>query len=348
MNVQTSLFGKLPDGREVKLYTLSNNNGVIVKIINYGGIITAIEVPDKNGIAENVVCGFTTLDGYLNKDYLENYPYFGAIIGRCANRIAKGHLEIGGKSYPIAVNNGPNHLHGGVTGFDKRLWEGAVIDKEDVAGVRLSYNSPHLEEKYPGNLTVACTYTLNNNNELGLEYEATTDETTIVNLSNHTYFNLTAGRENILSHELKLVAERMTEMSNQIPTGTIIPTTDSPFDFSEFKTFGKDLKKLPTGYDDNFVLDNETKDIKYAGTLREKTSGRSVDVLTTQPGMQIYTGYWIPELNIQGEKKFGSYSGVAIETQHYPDSVHHPHFPTVLLQPGETYNEKTVYKFSAE
>lgn len=348
MNVQTTLFGTLPDGREVTLFTLSNNNGINVKIINYGGIITAIEVPGKNGKVENIVCGFTTLDGYLNESYLENYPYFGAIIGRCANRIAKGHLEVGGKSYPLAVNNGPNHLHGGVIGFDKRLWDGEAIKKEDVAGIKLSYNSPHLEEKYPGNLTVSCTYTLNNNNELGIEYEATTDESTIVNLTNHTYFNLTAGRDNILNHELKLATDRMTEMSNQIPTGSIIPTKDSPFDFGEFKTFTKDLKNLPTGYDDNFVLDNETKELKYAGTLRENTSGRAVDVLTTQPGMQIYTGYWIPELDIEGEQKFGSYSGVALETQHHPDSVHHPHFPTVLLQPGETYQEKTVYKFSTE
>lgn len=348
MNVQTTSFGTLPDGREVSQFTLSNNYGVTVRLINYGGIITSIDMPDKSGKTENVVCGFSSLEGYLNDAYLENYPYFGAIIGRCANRIAKGHLEIGGKSYPLAVNNGPNHLHGGNTGFDKRLWNAQPIESEDIVGVKLSYNSPHLEEKYPGNVSVSCTYTLNNNNELSLEYEATTDETTVVNLTNHTYFNLNAGRDNILKHELKLNADTMTEMSNQIPTGTIVATADTPFDFSDFKTFAKDLKKLPTGYDDNFVLDNEKGELVHAATLREKSSGRQVEVLTTQPGVQLYTGYWIPELEIEGERKFGSYSGVALETQHFPDSVHHPNFPTTLLQPGDTYREKTIYRFTTE
>lgn len=348
MNVKTTSFGTLPDGREVQQFILVNDNNITVKIINYGGIITSIEVPDRDGNPENVVCGFSSIDGYISKEYLENYPYFGALIGRCANRIAKGHLELGGKSYPLAVNNGPNHLHGGTEGYDKKLWRAEIVSNDEVVGVKLSYHSPHLEEKYPGNLDVSCTYTLNNNNELSLEYEAVTDETTVVNLTNHTYFNLTAGRNDILGHELKLNAEKMTEMSGQIPTGTLIPTADSPFDFSEFKVLAKDLKKLPTGYDDNFVLDNDAGELIPAATLREKTSGRNVEVQTTQPGIQLYTGYWIPELEIEGEKKFGSYSGVALETQHYPDSVHHPHFPRTLLHPGEVYREKTIYKFTTD
>lgn len=346
MNVKTTTFGNLPDGREVLLFTLKNDNGLTVKMTSYGAIITSIEMPDKKGVIENVACGFDKLEDYLSDEYLGSYPYFGAIIGRFGNRIANGHLEIEGKTYELAVNNGPNHLHGGKTGFDKRLWDAKPYQADSVVGVEFSYLSPHLEENYPGNLTVRCICSLTAANELVLEYVAETDQTTVVNLTNHTYFNLTAGKENILNHELKLSATKMTEMEEQIPTGKILFTKNTPFDFSDFKTFAKNLDQLPTGYDDNFVLDNETKELKYAGTLRENKSGRQVEVFTSQPGMQLYTGYWIPELTVDGKKKFGSYSGVALETQHYPDSVHQPQFPSVLLKPGEKYNEKTIYRFS--
>lgn len=345
MKVQTTTFGKLPDGREAQLFTITGNNGLMIQMTNYGGIITRIDMPGKDGKKANVVLGFDKLEHYLSEAYLSSYPYFGAIIGRFGNRIAKGELEIEGEQYKLAVNNGPNHLHGGITGFDRRLWKAKTFEGKDVAGVELSYLSPHLEENYPGNLTVKCIYSLNSKNELMLEYIAETDKATVVNLTNHTYFNLTGGKENILNHELKLSARKMTEMVEQIPTGKIIPVEKTPFDFCDFKTLGRDLVQLPTGYDDNFVFDNEEGELKYAGTLRETNSGRQVDVQTTQPGMQLYTGYWIPELTIDGEKEFGSYSGVALETQHYPDSPHHPHFPTTLLKPGEVYNEKTVYVF---
>lgn len=348
MKIQSNSFGKLPDGREARLFTLENDNNLTVKITNYGGIITSIVMPDKNGDAENVVCGFSKLEDYLSDEYLGSYPYFGAIIGRFGNRIAKGHLEIAGKVYEMAINNGPNHLHGGKIGFDRRLWDAKPFEKENSVGVELSYISPHLEENYPGNLKVKCVYSLNNNNELVIEYFAETDQATVVNLTNHSYFNLTGGKENILNHKLKLNANKMTVMEEQIPTGEIVSTDDTPFDFSEFKTFKQDLHKLPTGYDDNFVLDNDEGKLKYAGTLKEEKSGRQIDVSTTQPGMQLYTGYWIPELTIDGEKKFGSYSGVALETQHYPDTPHHEKFPSTLLLPGETYDEKTVYKFTTE
>jgi aldose 1-epimerase len=348
MNARTTVFGKLPNGKEVQLFTLTNDKGLTVKITNYGCIITSIEQPGKNGEPDNLVCGFDKLEDYLSDEYLGSYPYFGTIIGRFGNRIANGHLEVEGKTYQMAVNNGPNHLHGGITGFDKRLWEAQTFQTDDAVGVELSYLSPHLEENYPGNLKVMCIYSLNNKNELGIEYIAETDQATVVNLTNHTYFNLTGGKENILNHELKLAAKKITEFVEQIPTGKILPVEGTPFDFSEFKTFARDLNQLPTGYDDNFVLDNEAGELKFTGTLREKSSGRQVDVFTTQPGMQLYTGYWIPELTIGGKKKFGNYAGVALETQHYPDSVHHPHFPTTLLKPGETYNEKTVYRFSSE
>lgn len=348
MKIQSNSFGKLPGGEEVKLFFLENDNDFTVKLTNYGGIITSIEMPDKNGNKENVVCGFDKLEDYLSDDYLENYPYFGAIIGRFGNRIAKGHLEIEGKAYEMAINNGPNHLHGGKTGFDRRLWDTKTFENDDSVGVELSYFSPHLEENYPGNLKVKCIYSLNNKNELVIEYFAETDQATVVNLTNHSYFNLTGGEENILNHQLKLNTDKMTVMEEQIPTGEIVSTENTPHDFSKFKTLKQDLDKLPTGYDDNFVLDNEKGELKYAGTLKENKSGRKIDVSTTQPGIQLYTGYWIPELTIDGEKKFGSYSGVALETQHYPDTPHHENFPSTLLLPGETYNEKTIYKFTTE
>lgn len=345
MKLQESNFGNLPDGREVKLFTLTNDHNLTVKITNYGGIITGIKMPDKNGNIDNIACGFEKLENYLSDEYLESYPYFGALIGRFGNRIAKGHLEVEGETYNLAVNNGPNHLHGGKIGFDRRLWNTKTFESPDKAGIELTYTSPDMEENYPGEVQVKCIYTLNNNNELEIEYFAETDKTTVINLTNHTYFNLSGGKENILQHELKLNADKQTEMVEQIPTGKIVSVIGTTHDFTEFKAFSKDIEKLPTGYDENFVLDNEQGNLKFAGSLRDKNTGRQVDVQTTQPGIQLYTGYWIPELEIDGEKKFGSYSGVALETQHYPDSVHHDNFPSTLLKPGEKYNEKTSYKF---
>lgn len=348
MKLHESNFGKLPDGREAKLFTLENDNNITVKVTNYGGIITAIEMPDQQGKKENIACGFDKLGNYLQDDYLAAYPYFGAVIGRFGNRIARGHLEIEGETYRLAKNNGPNHLHGGDTGFDKRLWDAEAIEKDDEVGVELSYKSPDMEENYPGNLDVKCIYTLNNKNELGIQYYAETDKTTVLNMTNHTYFNLTAGKKDVLHHELKLNADKMTVMIDQIPNGNIIPVEGTVHEFKEFKKFIQGMSELPTGYDHNYVLDNEKSELKYAGTLREKDSGRQVEVYTTQPGIQLYTGYYIPDVKVDGENKFGRYSGVALETQHYPDSVHHKEFPSTELKPGEKYDQKTIYKLVTE
>lgn len=344
MNVTTSTFGTLKDGSEAKLFVLSNEN-IRIKITNYGAIITSIEMPNKNGSVENIVCGFDSLETYLSNEYLGSYPYFGAIIGRFGNRIANGDLEIEGKKYKLAVNNGPNHLHGGKIGFDRRLFDAEVIQDENRIGVKLSYFSPDGEENYPGNLKVTCVYTLNEENELGIQYYAETDKTTVVNLTNHTYFNLTGFKENILNHELELAATKMTEMNNQIPTGKIKPVVGTDYDFNTPRKLG--AAGLEHGYDDNYIF-GEDGELEYIGYLAEEKSGRKVEVYTTQPGMQLYTGYWIPELTIDGKKQFGSFSGVALETQHFPDSVHHPKFPSTLLKPGELYDEKTVYKFITE
>lgn len=347
MKITKSLFGRTKDGIEVNLFTLENDNQVTVKITNYGAIITSIETPDKNGAITNIVCGFEKLETYLSDEYLGSYPYFGCICGRVCNRIAEGKFTLEGKNYSLAVNNGPNHLHGGLIGYDRRLFAAEIIQDTEKVGVKLSYLSPDMEEGYPGNLKVTCTLTLNNANELTLEYGAETDKTTIVNLTNHTYFNL-AGNGQILNHDLELAAKSFTKSEGMIPTGEIVPVEGTPFDFRTKKKLGKDIAGLADGYDLNFVLDNNEGQLVYAGNLSEEATGRKVEVYTTQPGIQLYTGYWIPELTIDGQKKFGSYSGVALETQHYPDSVNKPQFPTVTLSPDQTFYEKTIYKFGAK
>ncbi len=345
MKIYSEPFGKLRDGREATLFTLKNDHNVVVKITNYGAIITYIGTPDKKGNVENVACGFDNLETYISREYLDSYPYFGAIIGRFGNRIAGGNLTIEGKTYNMAINNGPNHLHGGKTGFDKKLFNAEIVENNKKQELKLTYVSPDGEENYPGNLKVTCIYSLNNKNELGIQYIGETDKTTVVNLTNHTYFNFTGGKENILNHLLQLNALKMTEMVEQIPTGKIVPVAGTPFDFTSPKRINADMGTLPTGYDDNYVLDNELGELKNIGCLAEEKSGRKMEVLTTQPGIQVYTGYWNPVLMINGVKKFGSYSGIALETQHYPDSVNQPGFPSTLLKPGEIYNEKTIYRF---
>ena len=348
MKITKSLFGKTNEGIEVDLFTLTNENQVTVKITNYGAIITSIETPDKNGAITNIACGFEKLENYLSTEYLGSYPYFGCVCGRCCNRIANGKFTLEGQNYSLAVNNGPNHLHGGLVGYDRRLWFAEIVEENNKVGVKLSLFSPDMEEGYPGNVKISCTYTLNNNNELTIEYGAETDQTTVVNLTNHTYFNLTGGKGQILDHELELPAKTFTLNIDSIPTGEILPVAGTPNDFLIKKKISKDIATLETGYDLNFVLDNPDGKLVYAGSLSEEASGRKVEVFTTQPGIQLYTGYWIPELTIDEQKKFGSYSGLALETQHYPDSINKPHFPPVTLAPGQKFYEKTIYKFGTK
>lgn len=348
MKITKSSFGKTNEGLEIDLFTLTNDHQTTVKITNYGAIVCAVETPDRNGDLANIVLGFDKLAEYLSPEYLGSYPYFGCLCGRVCNRIAEGKFTLEGKNYALAVNNGPNHLHGGLVGFDRKVFTSELISDEGQVGVKLSYLSPDQEEGYPGNATITCTYTLNNNNELTIGYTAETDQTTIVNLTNHSYFNLTGGKESILDHELELPAARFTESVGSIPTGKIVSVTDTPFNFLEKKKLGQDIESLPDGYDLNFVLDNEEGKLVFAGCLSEDTSGRMVEVYTTQPGIQLYTGYWISEMNVDGRKKFGRYSGVALETQHYPDSINHPEFPSVVLTPGQTFYEKTVYQFGTK
>ena len=343
MKITSKTFGQATDGQSVELFVLSNDR-ITIKITNYGGIITSIETPDKEGKIANIACGFDNLSDYLSPSYLGNYPYFGCLLGRYANRIAKGRYTINGKEYSGVINNGQNHLHGG-TGFDRKVWVPEVIEKPDTVSIKLTYVSPDMEEGYPGTLKVCCIYTLDNDNCLTISFEATTDKTTILNLANHTYFNLTGGKENIFDHELELKASRYTESSDLIPTGNILPVAGTPLDFTKKKKIRQDIASLPEGYDLNFVLDKQDGILPEAAVLSEETSGRTIKVCTTQPGLQVYTGYWIPELIINGKKKFGRYSGIALETQHYPDSPNHPEFPTTLLNPGEIFKQTTSFRF---
>ncbi len=342
MNIKKEVFGQCCHGEKAFLYTLINPKGISVKITNYGAIITSIEMPDKKGNKENIVLGFNTLDEYLSSEYLSNYPYFGAVCGRYCNRIGNGKLDLDGQTHQLSINNGPNHLHGGKVGFDKVIWSPKTIEMPDFVGVELKYRSVHLEENYPGNLDVTILYKLTHKNELQIEYKAVTDRTTVVNLTNHTYFNLKGGKETVFNHRLHINSKKRTiTNSDLIPTGEIADVISTPFDFSVTKQVGSSISSLPEGYDLNYVLDNADKKMVFAAKLSEEETGRSVSVFTNEPGIQLYTGYWIPSLN----NRFGSYSGLALETQHYPDSPNHPKFPTTVLHPGETYKSKTTYFF---
>lgn len=336
-------FGQLDDGRDVEQFTITNANGIEVKIINYGGIITSLRVPDQEGEFENIVLGFDNLE-----DYLGEHPYFGALIGRYGNRIADGRFELDGEVYQLATNDGNNHLHGGEQGFDKVLWDAELLDDQTL---KLTYLSEDGEEGYPGNLDVTVTYTLTDENELKIDYEAETDKATPVNLTAHSYFNLTGNPSNtVLDHELKLNAGQFTPVDEElIPTGEIASVSDSPFDFTDVKKIGDDIDEVDGGYDHNFVLDDSTDTLKLAAELTESGSGRKLSVYTTEPAIQFYSGNFL-DGSLQGPDgtSFEQYSGLCLEPQHYPNSPNEPSFPSTILRPGETYESTIVYEFSVE
>jgi aldose 1-epimerase len=347
--VEVAEYGQTEEGA-AKYFILKNRNGMTVEITNYGGIITRLLVPDRNGQFDDIVLGFDSLG-----DYQADHPFFGAVIGRYGNRIASGKFSIDGQEYSLAVNNGPNTLHGGPTGFHKRLWEARPIDREGNVGLELNRVSPDMEEGYPGNLTVTFRYLLNDDNELLIEYEATTDKPTIVNLTNHSYFNLRgAGKGDILGHELMIAADRFTPVdSTLIPTGELRPVEGSPFDFRTPTAIGARVNaddqqiRFGGGYDHNFVLNREGSGMQLAATVYEPTSGRFMEVLTTEPGLQFYCGNFLDGSNIgKGGAKYEYRTGFCLETQHFPDSPNHPDFPSTALRPGEKYETRTVYRFS--
>lgn len=339
--IEKEHYGTLPDGRDVHQFTLINSNGIIVKIINYGGIITSIEIPDKNGNTANVVLGFESLDKYLG-----DHPYLGALIGRYGNRIKNAEFSLNGSTYQLEANDGPNHLHGGSQGFDKRLWDAEVTDENTI---KLSYLSEDGEEGYPGNLEVEVTYSLTDENSLRIEYKATTDKATPVNLTNHSYFNLSGDfSTTILDHKLKLCGSQYTPVDNtQIPTGELKPVEGTPFDFTAFQAIGSRIGQLEHGYDHNFVLNGKPDSRRTIATVYDPPSQRELQVLSTEPGVQFYTGNFL-DGSVQGPDgiPFKRHAAFCLETQHYPNSPNEPDFPSTILKPGEKYESETIYKFS--
>jgi aldose 1-epimerase len=345
-------FGVMPDGTAVEIFTLTNLNGLELRAINYGAIIVSLKVPDRNGQFADIVNGHDALDGYLTRS-----RFFGAVVGRYGNRIAKGKFTLDGTEYTLAVNNGPNHLHGGVRGFDKVVWDvakDAVKAGSREAAVTFSRVSPDGEEGYPGNLTVSVTYVLTDENELLVAYAATTDKATPINLTQHSYFNL-AGHQtkDILDHRLTVNADRYTPVdATQIPAGSRTPVAGTPFDFRAPARIGARIAddnaqlKIGAGYDHNFVLNRQGSGLVLAARLEDPASGRIMEVLTTEPGLQLATANRLDgTIAGKGGATYGRHSGVCLETQHFPDSPNQPSFPSTILRPGEHLESRTVFKF---
>jgi aldose 1-epimerase len=347
--VEKADFGKTSDGTAVELYTLKNSKGMTAKIMTYGAILVELHVPDRQGNSKDVVLGFDSLDPYL-----KGHPLFGAVVGRYANRIAKAQFTIGGKTYQLAKNTGKNHIHGGPKGFDKVIWKAGPFQNAvtKVAGVKLIYNSPDGENGFPGNLRVVITYTLSEDNELRIDYEATTDQDTPINLTNHSYFNLAgADSGDVLGHELQLMADNYTPADDElIPTGEIAPVKGTPLDFTRPTPIGARIKDLPktSGYDHNFVINGGGQALAPVAKVHEPKSGRVMEVLTTEPGVQLYTANHMRNLAGKGGAVYGKHQGFCLETQHYPDAVNKPQFPSPILKAGATFKSATVFKFSAK
>jgi len=341
MKIKKEDWGKA-DNKNVYLFTLTNANGISIKVSNYGGIITSILTPDKNGDMDDIVLGYDNLN-----DYIKDTPYFGCIVGRYANRIANGKFELEGQIYNLAVNNGENHLHGGLKAFDKVIWDVTSFENENEAGIELHYLSPDGEEGYPGNLNTTVNYSLTNKNELVIKYETTSDKATPVNLTHHSYFNLAGSKGvDILNHELRIDADFFTPVDeSQIPTGELRNVTGTPMDFKKPMIIGDRINEVDGGYDHNYVL-NPNDNFGKAAELFEKESGRLIEVFTTEPGIQFYTGNFL-DGSLKGKNGivYKKHFGLCLETQHFPDSPNQPEFPNTILKPGEKSSSKTVYKF---
>jgi aldose 1-epimerase len=345
--VTRASFGAI-SGQPVDIFTLRNANGIEIKATNYGGIITSIVVPDRNGRPGDIVLGFDDLQAYA-----KDSPYFGAIVGRYGNRIAKGHFTLDGHTYTLAVNNGPNHLHGGLKGFDKVIWHAEPL--AGSTGLVLSRRSPDGEEGYPGNLDVRVTYRLTDDNRLVIDYHATTDKATPVNLTQHSYFNL-AGEGDVLGHELTIDADRYTPVdANLIPTGELAPVEGTPFDFRKSTAIGARIDtpnpqlKNAGGYDHNWVLNRKGTGLQLAARVVEPKTGRTLEVSTTQPGLQFYSGNFLDgTLKGKGGRVYVKHAWLCLETQHFPDSPNHPDFPSTILRPGEQYDTQTVFRFGVQ
>lgn len=346
MPVKHEPFGRLPDGTAIDIYTLTNAHGLEARIMTYGAILVSLRLPDRNGRFADAVLGFDDLAGYLGA-----HPYFGAIIGRYANRIAKGRFILNGVTYALAQNNNGNSLHGGSRGFDKVVWKAEPVRQTGAAAVKLTYLSKDMEEGYPGNLAVTVVYALTDADELRISYEATTDKATPVNLTNHTYWNLGGqGQGDILGHELELEADALTAVdspANLIPTGRILSVKGTPFDFTSPHAIGERIARVEGGYDHNFVLRSGGGKMSLAARVHEPVSGRVLEISTDQPGLQLYSGNFLDgTVKGKGGVAYQKHSGLCLETQHFPDSPNQPNFPSTILEPGKKYATVTVHKFS--
>lgn len=346
MSIEKAAIGKTPDGVQVDEYTLANANGVRATIMTYGATLTRVEAPDRDGKLAVVTLYLDSLDGYL-----AGHPYFGSAVGRYANRIAQGKFTLDGVEYTLATNNGPNHLHGGVRGFDKAVWQAEPSEGEGCVAVKFTHTSPDGDEGYPGTLTASVTYSLTNENELRMEYMATTDKPTVVNLTNHAYWNLAgAGSGDVLGHVLTLNADRYLPVDEGlIPLGELAPVKDTPMDFTKPHAIGSRIAQVEGGYDHCYILNQARgKGFSLAARVVEPKSGRVMEIYTTQPGIQLYTGNFLDgSLTVAG-KPCKKHYALCLETQHFPDSPNRPEFPSTVLRPGQTYHEVTVHKFSVE
>jgi len=351
-HIKKQPFGKAPDGTPVEIYTLTNSNGLEARIMTYGGTVVSLRVPDRNHKFDDVVLGFDTFDPYPTKS-----PFFGALIGRYANRIAKGKFTLDGHQYSVPVNDGENSLHGGNKGFDKRVWKAREIKVRDGAALEFTYLSKDGEEGYPGNLSVRVIYSLTDDNGLKIDYSATTDKDTVINLTNHSYFNLAgAGSGTILGHELMLNADRFTPIDKGlIPTGELKSVQGTPMDFRQPTPIGARINEndeqlvFGKGYDHNWVLNSSNGSLALAARVYEPTTGRVMEVYTTQPGIQFYSGNFLDgTITGKGGKVYNKRDAFCLETQHFPDSPNHPNFPSTVLRPGEKYAQTTIYKFSTK
>ncbi|HEY9114728.1 MAG TPA: aldose epimerase family protein [Bacteroidales bacterium] len=340
LNISDKLFGILPDGREAHIFTLSNKNGVQISITNFGGIIQSILLPDRKNAWVDIVAGYDTLE-----EYVADEAYFGATVGRFANRIANSSFKLNDERIKLAKNAKNHHLHGGKEGFNKKLWSAKPIVTENDCRLELSYTSPDGEENYPGNLVVLAIFSLNNLNEFSIQYFAKTDKETHINLTNHSYFNLN-GSGNIAQTGVAIFAKKYTETDDElIPTGKLKTVEATALDFRKEKPIGQDIAETGVGYDHNYVLNKRGKEISFAAKASSPNSRRSIEVYTSQPGMQFYTGNFLKGIKGKNGRLYKNHDAFCFETQHYPDSPNRPEFPSTLLKPGELYEETTIYRF---
>jgi aldose 1-epimerase len=343
MTISKQLFGTTPDGKAIDLYTLTNPAGMTVKVMTYGATLIGVEVPDRDGKCVNVTLHLNSFD-----EYASGHPCFGSVCGRYANRIAKGRFTLDGTTYTLATNNGPNHLHGGKVGFDKVVWKAEPNEQADSVSVALTYVSRDGEEGYPGKLTATATYTLTADNELKMEYTAQTDKPTVVNLTNHAYWNL-AGSGDVLDHELTIHANRYLPVDKtQIPLGELRPVEGGPMDFRKPMTLGSRMAQVPGGYDHCYVLNKASQgELSLTARVFDAKSGRLMEVLTTEPGVQLYTANGL-NLSKPSGARYGKHYGLCLEAQHFPDSPNQAQFPSTVLRPEQTYKQLTVHRFSVK